>query len=38
MSGFVCSGNVLFLCSIKNSIYDGDVGHTGNEGKEKQII
>jgi hypothetical protein len=36
MSGFVCSGNVLFLCIIKNSIYDGDAGYTGNEDKKKQ--
>lgn len=37
MSGFASSGNVLFLCNIKISIYDGDGGHTGNESKKKQV-
>jgi hypothetical protein len=36
MSGFACSRNVLFLCNIKISIYDGDGGYTGNQGKKKQ--
>jgi len=36
MGGFVRSGNVLFLCKIKNSIYDGDSGYTGYPGKKKQ--
>ncbi len=36
MSGFACSGNVLFLCNIKNSIYDGDGGYSGYQGKKKQ--
>jgi hypothetical protein len=34
--GFVRPGNVLFLCMIKNSNYDGDGGYTGNQGKKKQ--
>ncbi len=27
----------LFLCKTKNSIYDGDGGYPGNQGKKKQV-